>query len=270
MPAACIQQSSLLAAGREILLTADPLEKARACLRVNVNSTEFGPAIAWPDSPALSPKPVLVDARTVPKRSVRSEKGRIALIHALAHIELNAINLAWDVAGRFAGGGELNENGDDFVREWALVANDEARHFLLLAGYLERLGAAYGDLPAHGGLWDAAQSTSADLLSRLAIVPLVHEARGLDVTPSLIASLDDVGDVEGAKILRVIYEDEIGHVRTGFRWFRFVCDARALEPVATFQRLVRTHHRGLLKRPFNRDARDRAGLSSHFYEALTQ
>jgi uncharacterized ferritin-like protein (DUF455 family) len=270
MSAACIQQSSLLEAGRDVLLTADPVEKARASLRVNVNSIEIGPAVAWPEAPALPEKPELVDARTVPKRSVRSERGRIALIHALAHIELNAINLAWDVAGRFASASELNENRDDFVREWAGVAKDEARHFLLLTDYLERLGAAYGDLPAHGGLWDAAHSTSADLLARLAIVPLVHEARGLDVTPTLIASLDDAGDVAGAKILQVIYEDEIGHVRTGFHWFRFVCEARALEPVATFQQLVRTHHRGMLKRPFNRDARDRAGLSSQFYEALTE
>src|SRR6185437_15351723 len=165
------------------------------------------------------------------RRSGGSRAGRIALLHALAHIELNAIDLALDMLARF-GRAELPRQ---FCDEWLAVAAEEAEHHALLAARLAALGAAYGDLPAHDGLWQAAAATAHDPLARLAIVPLVLEARGLDVTPEMIERLDRVGDAESAAILRRIYADEIGHVATGRRWFGWLCAKRSLPPVATWQ-----------------------------------
>jgi len=201
----------------------------------------------------------------VPRRTISAgPKGRIALLHALAHIELNAIDLAWDIVARFAGAGLP----DVFCDDWVGVAGDEARHFLLLAGRLADLGAAYGDLPAHDGLWQSAAGTAHDLLARLAVVPMVLEARGLDVTPAMVAKLEAVGDRESAAILRTIHDDEIGHVAVGRRWFQHVCGQRGLDPASTFQRLVREHFKGQVKPPFNRDSRDRAGFPPGYYEPL--
>ncbi len=198
------------------------------------------------------------------RRAGGSHAGRIALLHALAHIELNAIDLAWDIVARFA-----NEDlPRGFYDDWVTVAAEEAEHHALLSARLGDFGAAYGDLPAHDGLWEAAAETAHDLLARLAVVPLVLEARGLDVTPDMIARLDRLGDAESAAILRRIYEDEIGHVATGRRWFDFVCGRRDTDPVATFHTLVRRHFRGGLKRPFNDAARAAAGLGAALYEPL--
>lgn len=190
--------------------------------------------------------------------------GRVALLHALAHIELNAIDLAWDIIARFAS----EDLPRAFYDDWVGVADDEARHFLLLSERLSALEAAYGDLPAHDGLWQAAEETAHDLLARLAIVPLVLEARGLDVTPAMTTKLDTAGDGESAAILRIIYRDEIGHVAVGKRWFDWRCERQGLVPKTTWQDLVRRHFKGQLKPPFNAEGRDAAGFPAAFYEPL--
>ena len=161
-----------------------------------------------------------------------TEAGRIALLHALAHIELNAIDLSWDIVARFAGWSEAGRRlPKAFFDDWVGVADDEARHHAMLEARLNRLGASYGDLPAHDGLWQASMATAHDLAARLALVPLVLEARGLDVTPAMIESLRRHGDDDSADALQIIHDDEIGHVAAGKRWFDFVCAARRLEPV---------------------------------------
>lgn len=202
----------------------------------------------------------------MPRRGkAHTESGRVALLHALAHIELNAIDLACDIITRFAGEDLPRAYFDDWVR----VADEEALHFTLLCQRLTDFGAAYGDLPAHDGLWEAAESTSHDLLARLAVVPLVLEARGLDVTPSMIENLKRAGDRQSVSVLERIYTDEITHVAVGQRWFTYVCATRDLEPGPTWQTLVRTHYHGRLKQPFNHAARSKAGLSAEIYEPLT-
>ena len=209
---------------------------------------------------------VAVVLREMPRRrSGRSESGRQALFHALAHIELNAVDLAWDLIARFTG----EDLPRAFYDDWVAVADDEARHFALLSQRLTALDAAYGDLPAHDGLWQAAQETAHDLLARLAVVPLVLEARGLDVTPGLIAKLETAGDARGAAVLRVIFEDEIAHVAAGKRWFDFLCARRGLVPGAAWRDLVGRHFKGALKPPFNAEARRAAGLAPSFYAPRT-
>lgn len=252
-----------------ILETALPAEKQRLSAAVaaqwHAGTLPRGDVVPVPDRPARPVKPELRLPRDMPKR--RSGGGlpaRIALLHALAHIELNALDLVWDLVARFADPALPRAFWDD----WVTVADEEATHHGLLASRLASLGAAYGDLPAHDGLWQAAEATVHDLLARLAIVPLVLEARGLDVTPQMIAGLDRFGDTPSADALRTIYRDEIGHVRIGRRWFDAVCATRALEPEPTWQDLVRRHFKGALKRPFNTEARDQAGLPADFYEPL--
>ncbi|MEL6920037.1 MAG: ferritin-like domain-containing protein [Pseudomonadota bacterium] len=220
---------------------------------------------AIPDTPGRPPKPDLVPPTQVKKRSLRSRRGRIALLHALAHIELNAIDLALDVVARFAS----ETVPRSFFDGWMGVADDEARHFKLLTERLSQLGASYGDLPAHNGLWEAARETSKHLHARLAIVPMVLEARGLDVTPSMIAQLEAANDPESAAILKVIYEDEKTHVAVGAKWFRFYCARNGENPAMAFQSLVRRHFRGALRPPFNDLARAAAGLTPSFYRSLT-
>jgi uncharacterized ferritin-like protein (DUF455 family) len=270
-------ERSLVALGRSCLQIADPTAKAqrsRLALALAETAvpavTEFDRQQVWPQSPTRTTRPVLVEPRDLPRRSSHSASGRIALFHALAHIELNAIDLAWDVAGRFAGASELGDESARFVRDWTRIAAEEAGHFLLLQAHLRSLGAAYGELPAHGGLWDAAETTANDLAARLAIVPLVHEARGLDVTPALIGSLKQAGDAKGAACLEIIYRDEIGHVRCGMHWFERVCRARSLEPISAFAALVRRYHSGTLKPPFNGEGRAAAGVPPALYEQLAR
>jgi uncharacterized ferritin-like protein (DUF455 family) len=218
-----------------------------------------------PPRPARPPRPRLLPPRDMPKRRhFGSPSGRIALLHALAHIELNAIDLAWDLVARFGDAGMPRAFFDD----WVIVAAEEAEHFSRLSARLGALGAAYGDLPAHDGLWEAATATAHDLLARLAVVPLVLEARGLDVTPDMIARLDRAGDNESAAVLDRIYHDEIGHVAAGWRWFEFLCEKRSHEPLATFQALVRRYFTGALKPPFNHRARAEAGFAANYYEML--
>jgi uncharacterized ferritin-like protein (DUF455 family) len=195
------------------------------------------------------------------RRALTTTQGRIALLHALAHIEFNAIDLAWDIAARFPG------QPRDFYDDWIAVGDDEARHFVMLRERLVALGSDYGALPAHDGLWQSALETRDDLLARLAVVPLVLEARGLDVTPGMIERLERAGDDESAGILKVIYQDEIGHVAAGTRWFHAVCRERRLAPGKTWRRIVKARFKGTLKPPFNNAARAQAGLPEAYYAA---
>jgi uncharacterized ferritin-like protein (DUF455 family) len=222
---------------------------------------------APPDRPARPDAPPLLAPRAVKRRRItRGAAGRIALLHAVAHIELNAIDLAWDLIARFA----APDLPRAFFDDWVAVAEQEAIHHGLIADRLVELGARYGDLPAHDGMWDAALRTRHDLLARLAIVPLVLEARGLDVTPPMIARLEAVGDTASAAVLQRIYDDEIGHVAIGLRWFEQVAMRRGLEPLTAWQALVRTYFRGSLKPPFNQPARERAGFAARFYLPLAE
>lgn len=203
----------------------------------------------------------------MPRRRInKGAAGRIALLHAVAHIELNAIDLAWDIIARFS----ESDLPPAFYDDWVAVADEEAKHFQLLSGRLKMLGAAYGDLPAHDGLWDAAEQTSGDILARLAIAPLLLEARGLDVTPGMIGKLESVGDVDSVAVLKVIYRDEVGHVAAGVRWFEWVAGQRGLEPKTTYRDLVRRHFTSRIKPPFNTAARDAAGFSADWYESLAE
>ena len=260
---------SLASAATAVLATPEPMDKVRLGRRVAGDwrarmIDEIG-AVPPPDRPARPARPEVRPPRDLPKRKISAHPtGRIALLHALAHIELNAIDLAWDIIARFAEVGLPR----GFYDDWVGVAEEESKHFALLSARLGTLGAAYGDLPAHGGLWQAAEATADDLLARLAIVPLVLEARGLDVTPPMIDKLRAVDDAESAAILEIIYRDEIGHVAVGKRWFDHVVATRNLEPVATWQDLVRQRFRGGVKPPFNIPAREAAGFSAAFYGPL--
>lgn len=220
---------------------------------------------ALPLRPGRPVKPDLVPPRGVPRRSVHTAEGRVAMIHALAHIELNAIDLALDVVARFCG----ERVPRSFFDGWMGVATDEAKHFRLLSARLEELGSFYGALPSHDGLWQAVEATAHDLTSRLAIVPLVLEARGLDVTPSLLVKLREVGDHRTAGILHIIYEDEKTHVAVGAKWFRFLCARQGIDPAMRFREIVRACFRGEVKAPFNDRARAEAGLTPTFYRSLS-
>lgn len=221
--------------------------------------------ILAPDRPGRPDKPELIPPSEVRKRPLTSAKGRLALIHAIAHIELNAIDLALDIIVRFA----HEKMPRSFFDGWVMVAREEAKHFTLLRERLAKLDAKYGDLPAHDGLWEAASETGHDLNARLAVVPLVLEARGLDVTPPMVEKLKSAGDHETAEIFNIIYEDEKGHVAVGAKWFRFLCNKQGLNPALTFNRLVAKHFRGHLKGPFNDRARCATGLTPLFYRSLS-
>ncbi|HVY98980.1 MAG TPA: ferritin-like domain-containing protein [Dongiaceae bacterium] len=259
--------TSLAASAIAVLTTPEPGGKAAASHRAaaawlsgRLDLSADGPPP--PDRPARPERPPLLAPRDMPKRKAGgSTAKRIAMLHALAHIELNAIDLAWDLIARFG----RPDMPRGFFDDWVTVADEEALHFQLLSHRLAELGAAYGDLPAHDGLWQAAAETSHDLLARLAIVPLVLEARGLDVTPAMIAGMRKHGDTATAAVLERIYRDEIGHVARGMRWFDHFARAAGLDPKQAWQTLVRQHFRGALKPPFNRAARDDARLPADFY-----
>lgn len=218
-----------------------------------------------PERPGRPEKPLLVPPKATEKRSLHTLPGRIAMLHALAHIELNAVDLALDIVARFAS----EPVPHSFFDGWMRVAFEEAKHFRMVRERMQALGADYGDMPAHDGLWQAAHSTRNDLTARLAVVPLILEARGLDVTPSLQEKMRETGDIDSADVLKVIYEDEKGHVAVGAKWFRFLCAREKKDPAATFKQLVRANFRGALKAPFNDVARAEAGLTPSFYRSLT-
>jgi len=218
-----------------------------------------------PLRPGRPEKPALISPGKMKKRSLHTQSGRIALLHAICHIELNAVDLALDIVARYAS----EPVPHSFFDGWMQVAFEEAKHFRMVRARLRELGADYGDLPAHDGLWQAAHATRTDLTARLAVVPLILEARGLDVTPALQAKMRETGDLESAAILDVIYNDEKGHVAVGAKWFRFLCAREKRDPARTFQELVRANFRGSLKAPFNDIARAEAGLTPSFYRSLT-
>ena len=197
-------------------------------------------------------------------RSVRTTEGRAALIHALAHIELNAIDLAADVVWRFAGMPDL------FYRQWTVVAQEEALHFQLLTQHLQSMGYRYGQFPAHNALWDMAERTRHDPLARLALVPRTLEARGLDASPPIRAKLVAAGDLRGGEILDIILRDEIGHVGVGNHWFRHLCCERGLDPVATYRELAEVHRAPRPRGPFNLAARRQAGFDEAELAALLE
>lgn len=260
--------TTVAAAIRAALLTADPTDKAFAARAVArdwaAGKLEFAFDCAMPDRPARPAQPELLPPGQLPKRNkAGSERGRIALWHSLAHIEFVAIDLALDMAGRFGG-----KMGRQFVSDFLSVAADEAMHFALLGRRLRSLGSHYGALPAHDGLWDAAFATRHDVAARLAVVPMVLEARGLDVTPHTLERIRRFGDETGARVLQRILDDEIAHVRFGTAHFIALAESRGESPEFLWKSLVATHFRGSIKPPFNDSARLTAGLSRSFYAGV--
>ncbi|MEM7689791.1 MAG: ferritin-like domain-containing protein [Pseudomonadota bacterium] len=267
MPSA---ETTVASAIRAALLTADPRAKCFATRDVARRWRQGRLALvfdeAMPEYPARPDAPELLPPNKMPKRGKGgSERARLALWHSLAHIEFVAIDLALDMAGRF---GEAM--GEEFVSDFLSVAADEAMHFALLDRKLHTLGSHYGALPAHGGLWQAAHATRHDVAARLAIVPMVLEARGLDVTPATLERVKAAGDANGAKILSRILDDEIRHVAFGTKHFVKLAKNRGEQPETVWKSLVKEHFRGSVKPPFNDSARLAAGLSREFYAEIAR
>jgi len=256
-------------------------ESSRACLRLAEPGTKCGAtarlaadwvagALAFDTDtpvepicpPGRPPRPELVEAARVPRRRLGGAAGRAALVHAIAHIEFNAINLALDAVYRF------RDMPGEYYGDWLSVAADEARHFRLLQDRLADMGFAYGDFPAHNGLWEMAERTADRCLVRMALVPRVLEARGLDVTPGMIERLESVGDHATVAALRIILAEEVRHVAIGTRWFRYCCERENLEPSATFLDLLERRYTGTVRGPFNLEARLAAGFSRQEMAAL--
>jgi uncharacterized ferritin-like protein (DUF455 family) len=256
---------SLRANSLSALQIPDPDGKCAATMALACDIAEVNPAEVFPQPdhlPCRPSRPALVPVLKVQKRSAHTVEGRAALLHSLAHIEFNAIDLALDIIWRFP------DMPQQFYLDWALVAQDEARHFKLLNNHLSTLGHQYGDFPAHTGLWDMAQRTQGDLLARLALVPRTLEARGLDASPPVRDKLLSAGDKPGAQILSIILQDEIGHVATGNRWYKWLCHQRGLEPVASYSRLADQYSAPRPRGPFNLEARRAAGFDEDELAAL--
>ncbi|MDR3370314.1 ferritin-like domain-containing protein [Rhodoferax sp.] len=257
--------SSLREEALQLLLISAPQAKAAAISALNTweFQVDTRSCLTEPQGvPGRPERPLLVQPSALKNRAVGTPEGHASLIHALAHIEANAINLALDIVWRFA------DMPEAFYRDWWQVAVEEALHFQLLEAHLQSLDHAYGDFPAHDGLWDMAQRTRSDVLARLALVPRTLEARGLDVTPAIRNKLVSIGDKRGAAILDIILKDEIGHVATGNRWYSALCAQRSLDPVVTYTQLALTHGAPQLKGPFNLPARRAAGFSDDELAAL--
>jgi uncharacterized ferritin-like protein (DUF455 family) len=263
-------EATVAGAARAVLLTADPRAKVMAA-RAAAREWRAGRLahrfdIAMPDRPARPERPELLPPSRMAKRGkAGSARSRIAMLHALAHIEFVAIDLAFDLIGRFGG-----EFAPAFIDDWMRVGAEESLHFAILDRRLRTLGHAYGDLPAHDGLWQAAEATAGDALARLAVVPMVLEARGLDVTPATIDRFQAAGDAASARLLERIMRDEINHVGIGVRWFEMACAAQRFEPHGHWKCLVAQHFGGLIKPPFNDSARSAAGLTKDFYLGLAR
>ena len=283
-------RKTLCIAALEVLNTYDAHEKALKTRAFSTawndgNITELGKITSIPDRPARPEKPELLMPRDMPKRKkAGTDKNKIALLHALSHIELNAIDLAWDMIGRYAylfcSGGQARyaapssqdvfELPIDFYTDWLKVADDEAKHFLMLSDRLNDLNAKYGDLPAHDGLWESATNTADHFPARLAVVPMVLEARGLDVTPNMIKLMKSQGDDITADMLQIIHDDEITHVAAGTIWFKKWCEHHNKDEESYFQELVTAYFNGTLKKPFNHPSRERAGMIRDWYEPLAE
>ncbi|MCZ8032673.1 MAG: ferritin-like domain-containing protein [Pseudomonadota bacterium] len=239
------------------LCTADPAAKAAAALALDPDGPLDTQLLLRPDAPlpGRPARPRLVPPADVPRRTPFTREGRAAQLHAVAHIELNAIDLALDAAWRFAGLPEA------YYRDWARVAREEALHFTMLAAHLETLGRRYGDFDAHDGLWAMCEKTAGDPTARMALVPRTLEARGLDATPPMRERLVRAGDLQAASILDRILRDEIGHVAVGNRWYRWLCERDGLDPVAHYAVLVARHDAPQPKGPLNLEARRAAGFT---------
>ncbi len=250
------------------LLEPDPLRKCAGVARIRETWRQQGfdqdpdGRILPVDDPGRPDAPELVDPRRLQRRSFASHEGRLRLLHAFAHIEFNAINIALDAVYRFRG------MPRSFVDDWLQVADEEAKHYGLLADELEKRGSAYGAYPAHRGLWDMVCKTRDSLLHRMALVPRVMEARGLDVTPAMIEKFEQFEDFPAAEILKIIYRDEVGHVRIGNHWYRELCRQQGHDAEALFLQLVERYLGGQLRGPFNREARIAAGFLEPELEAL--
>lgn len=254
-----------------VILLNDPLEKCHAthalhsqCNTDTPFNTDDNQTVKTIAQPGYPPALELVAPRQLKRRSIQSQTGRNILMHAIAHIEYNAINLALDAAYRF------RQQPMSFYQDWIAIASDEARHFSLIRDYLIQHDCDYGDYAAHNGLWEMAVKTQHDIVARMALVPRVLEARGLDVTPGMIKRLEAVNDHAAISILKVIYQDEIGHVLKGSQWFFYQCEIRDLEPRSTFLEMVKCHLHGELRGPFNLGARLQAGFDEIEMAYLTK
>jgi len=256
----------------EVLRTADGREKtalsrthaaAWFAARARGEMPEVGKAEP-PDRPARPARPELLAPRDVPRRRPGTAAGRLALLHAVAHIELNAVDLHWDIIARF---GHV-PMPPGFYDDWVKAADEESKHFNLICDCLEAAGSHYGALPAHAGMWRAAEDTAADMPGRLAVVPMVLEARGLDVTPGMIEIFRKAGAAQAVAALETIYAEEVGHVAYGAKWFHFLCGRDGVDPKPRFHDLVRRYFHGPLKPPFNDEKRAEAGLPPDFYWPL--
>ncbi|MBI5164598.1 MAG: ferritin-like domain-containing protein [Magnetospirillum sp.] len=261
---------TLSAAAVAVLSAAQPAEKCRLTRAFAADwfsgaITALGDTLP-PPRPARPARPLLLPPREMPKRSYGGDKGRIGLIHALAHIELNAIDLGWDIVCRFPG----QAMPKAFYDDWVQVAVDEADHFDLLEDLLNRLGATYGDLPAHDGLWQAAEKTADDLMARLAVVPMTLEARGVDTTPATIVKLLANGDTLTPPALEVICRDEIRHVAAGVRWFAFLAERSGEDGATAYHRVLGERFPAGLKPPFNHAGRAEAGFPRDWYEPMAR
>jgi uncharacterized ferritin-like protein (DUF455 family) len=250
------------------LLIDDPLQKVEATYALQKEWQAGGLAliplsnIEQVEIPGRPKKPVLVDPKEVPRRKINSLTGRLALVHAIAHIEFNAINLALDAIYRF------QHMPVEYYTDWCRVAAEESLHFTLLTEYLTGHGMLYGEQNAHNGLWEMAVKTDADVMVRMALVPRVLEARGLDVTPTMIVKLQPTGDTALIAILQKIFDDEIDHVRIGTHWYNTLCKERGLEPQQTFIQLIKKYMEGAKFGPFETEARVKAGFTEDELQAL--
>lgn len=265
--------TTVLSLAKAVLDAGVPTEKVSAA-NLLVHSWEKGLDIGTTqpylnDTPARPAKPALVHPHDAKRRRLGTEAGRAALLHAVAHIEFNAINLAADMVARFTLDRSINDvERHDFCSDWISVCADEARHFNLVEARMAEMGVSYGDHPAHNGLWEAALTTKDNFAARLAIAPLVLEARGLDVTPAMIEKLETQKDSKSADVLRIIYDEEVRHVAIGRKWFKHVAQDAAETEVKQFHALVKRYFKGNLKPPFNEPARTKADLPPEFYMPL--
>jgi uncharacterized ferritin-like protein (DUF455 family) len=257
----------------EVLTTADGRAKtalsrrhAAAWREMRRDGTARVGSAAPPMHPSRPDAPELLSPRDVPRRRPGSAAGRTALLHAVAHIELNAVDLHWDIVARFA----QVPMPMGFYDDWVQAADEESNHFNLMCDCLDARGAHYGALPAHAGMWRAAEDTAQDFMGRLAVVPMVLEARGLDVTPGMIDLFRTHGEDQAVSALETIYAEEVSHVAYGSKWFHFLCGRHEMDPKEAFHGLVRKYFHGALKPPFNVEKRAEAGLPPDFYWPLAE
>ncbi|MDR9498585.1 MAG: ferritin-like domain-containing protein [Hydrogenovibrio sp.] len=261
---------NLFEAAYDCLMEADLSEKVARLQRLQIDWSEgrfaFDPTETIEKVPDAGrpDKPLLVSPKDLPKRRLGSREGHAALMHSIAHIEFNAVNLALDAIYRF------QDMPYEYYRDWLGVAGEEAYHFQIVREHLAHLGYAYGDFAAHNGLWVSTYETDHDPLVRMAMVPRTLEARGLDVTPPMMRKLRSMGDKRGVEILKILLRDEIGHVEVGTRWYRYLCEQRGLNPFTTFTDLIGEYFHGDLRGPFNFEARKEAGFSDEELDWLRQ